>query len=51
MHDAGAWRNNLEVVESTSSPFEELKSLSVARKFQLLIELSCIESTCSINLN
>jgi hypothetical protein len=51
MNNTRAWWNDLKVIEGTGTPFEELKALSVPAKFELFVELSCVEGASGIDLN
>jgi hypothetical protein len=51
MDNTRAWWDDLEVIESTGTPFEELEALSVSAELKFFIELSCVKSTSSVYLN
>lgn len=51
MNDTTSWWDNLEVVESFGTPFQELESLSVSIEFDDLILLGCVSSTEDISLD
>lgn len=51
MDDTGAWRHNLEVIESLGAPLEELESLAVTLELKLFVFLGSAGDTSGIDLD
>jgi hypothetical protein len=51
MHNTGARRDNLEVVESTGAPLEELESLSVPVELDDFVLLGSVGGSVDISLD
>lgn len=51
MDNTRAWRNDLEVIESSLAPFKELKSFFVPLNFDLFVFSESFWSSCDIGLD
>ena len=51
MDDSTSWRNDGKVIEGSGSPLEELKSLIISLKLNLLIMFPCVLNSSHINLH